>query len=351
MSIRSLSRAASALVLSLFLAACSAAALEDRAVTPSDDIRVDQAEIVHGVPDRGRNPAVVAIGIADQGLCTGALIAPNVVLTARHCVSKTSEQVRCPADEPQVLGDRAASSLLVLVGDDVTHAVPVARGRELVVPDVDALCDDDIALIVLDRPVVGIDPLDVRLHGVAKGDHVRAIGFGKKGNHVAAGTKVLREHVRVTEATATEFMVGEATCQGDSGGPALDEASGDVVGVVSRGGPSCDGADAHNIYTRTDAFLDLIKDALNRGALAATHQSASAAQDAGVTGKPPKNPGSGKTSDMGGACQSAIDCSAGVCVEDHGKQYCSRTCDTHDRCPAHYHCTHLTSGPSICTEH
>ena len=56
------------------------------------------------------------------------------------------------------------------------------------------------------------------------------------------------------DTSAREFLVGEATCQGDSGGPALDEASGEIVGVVSRGGPACDAANAHNIYTRTDAF-------------------------------------------------------------------------------------------------
>ncbi len=118
-----------------------------------------------------------------------------------------------------------------------------------------------IAIIVLDQAVKMAKPLPVRTHGVAQGDRVRAVGFGRTGDHGAAGTKLVREHVRVLSVTAAELTVGEATCQGDSGGPALDESTGEVVGVVSRGGPSCEGAGVHNIYTRVDAFSWLVEEA------------------------------------------------------------------------------------------
>ena len=72
---------------------------------------------------------------------------------------------------------------------------------------------------------------------------------------------MVREHVRVLSVSAAELTVGEATCQGDSGGPALDEDTGEVVGVVSRGGPSCEGAGVHNIYTRVDTFSWLVDEA------------------------------------------------------------------------------------------
>ena len=52
-----------------------------------------------------------------------------------------------------------------------------------------------------------------------------------------------------------EFEVDQATCRGDSGGPAIDAATGEVVGVVSRGG-SCS-ASGNHVYTRVDAYARL----------------------------------------------------------------------------------------------
>jgi S1-C subfamily serine protease len=139
----------------------------------------------------------------------------------------------------------------------------VALGADLVVPSSDELCSNDIALIHLDRVVSGVKPLAVGLDNQPPtGSYVRAVGFGKRSQKTGAGKKYARDHVRVLDRSAAEFIVGEATCNGDSGGPALD-ASGAIVGVVSRGGPGCTGADATNVYTRTSAFARLIKRALS----------------------------------------------------------------------------------------
>lgn len=311
----------------------------------ASDVSVDEVEVVHGVPDRGRDPSVVALAIGDGGLCTASLVSPRILLTARHCVSRTVQAVACPPSGVQVLGDRDPRSLTVLLGDDIASAHAVAHGEAIVAPAGVTLCGADIALVVLDTPVTHVKPLPVRTRGVTRGDRVRAVGFGRHGNEAAAGIKLLREHVRVLDVDAAEFTVGEATCQGDSGGPAIDESTGEIVGVVSRGGPSCEGADVHNIYTRVDAFRWLVDEAFARAS-----GIADPGADAGAKPSDAKHGTKEKpASDMGGPCEKGADCAAGVCVRDGDRQYCSRGCGSGDRCPAHYHCQPSGSG-SACIQ-
>ncbi len=299
---------------------------------------LDISEIVTGIADGGRDPAVVAIDLGGEGFCTGTLIATNVLLTARHCVSQTVNTT-CPAQGAQVVTNRDPTSLAILLGDDVTTAQVAAHGFELVLPFTGEICDHDIAGIILDSNL-DIPPNKLTKAGPESGHFVRTVGFGTlSADGGASPIKLLREYMTIGDISPTEFAVGEA-CTGDSGGPAFDESTGDLLGVVSRSGAACEGPDVHDVYTRADAFADLIAAALAEGVAVNAAAGLSTAKKA-AAGKPP--------TDIGQPCTTAADCSTGVCVNMPTGSYCSRTCDSQDRCAAGFHCTPV-DGTKVCVE-
>ncbi len=231
--------------------------------------------------DPRANPGVVALKIPSglsHDLCSGALIAPNVVLTARHCVIE-SVTTRVACDESgnskngkHVQFNKPASDIEIFTGASVNRSkTPAAIGRELVTPTSDYLCNSDIAMVVLDRDIADVEPMAIRLGAsVQPGEKIRSVGYGSNDAKLPLGTRLRKDGVEVLAIGSTvsksktalgphEFEVGRSICEGDSGGPAISEDTGAVVGVVSRGG-RCE-LDYGNVYIATAGWEKLFEQA------------------------------------------------------------------------------------------
>jgi len=219
--------------------------------------------------DTQANAAVVALEIGDPTqtsftLCSGVLVAADVVLTARHCVSvQLTTATQCDQNGNTLNGanfgaDQPLANVRVFVGPGIyQNEAPAASAKALFHPAGTTLCNGDLALVQLDRPITTVAPMRVRMKGgVTAGETVRAVGFGQNDQNQPIGTRFRKDGVAVLAVGSTvsssqtplgsnEFELGESTCGGDSGGPAIDETTGAVVGIVSRANSDCTLAYGH----------------------------------------------------------------------------------------------------------
>jgi hypothetical protein len=218
------------------------------------------APIINGKLSGVEDDATIWLGILNAdgypvGACSGSLLADNLVLTARHCVSRTiGEGVICSRTGTVKAGsggtvtrDYAPSTLAVLVGPRMKNKAD-AKGKALFVPEAKHLCNSDIALLVLDRHIPDAKIAKIRLDAPpVEGETITAVGFGVsntsgRGRKRRAGIPILAvgPAMEMGPVAPNEFAIGEGICSGDSGGPAFADSTGAILGVVSRGGNGAD---------------------------------------------------------------------------------------------------------------
>jgi secreted trypsin-like serine protease len=180
----------------------------------------------------GKWPAVV--GVRTGMICTGTLVAPDLVLTAAHCFDPEPDQpVRVYFGDDLFTGEVVSSDDWGRAPD---YCSPTDCGHDL----------HDFAWIRLPTPT-NVEPI-VPITNQAEFDesmHVGAlltlVGFGKDEDGVVGIKREVEVSLLEFTDSGREFRAGGDgydTCSGDSGGPALVQLrSGQwrLAGVTSRG--------------------------------------------------------------------------------------------------------------------
>jgi hypothetical protein len=176
------------------------------------------------------------------GLCSGTVIAPHWVLSAKHCYPS--------------IGVGAE----VAVGPDPNNPTYTMRVRR-------AIPHPSIDLLLLELTedattfVPGLTPLAVYPSSLSPmvGRTVEASGYGQQNNGRTGERRFTAERCYEVagDFLSVDGMGARGLCGGDSGGPVMYRESGTVyvLGALTGGDPSCVGQDH---YTRVDVARDWI---------------------------------------------------------------------------------------------
>jgi MYXO-CTERM domain-containing protein len=308
----------------------------------STQLDVTRQSVLGGYASPPEQNAVVLIVGPGDVRCTGVVVAPTLVLTARSCLyeltngTDTSQYVLCLP--------RGAGAPLLKALDPRSFEISVgtgtrrteAKGVRLYAGDKLDLCSSGVALLEVDTPLSPA-PMALRLDSGARLNELgKFIGWGidEKSPTMPPQDRLQRDvqvlavgdsAFKQLEVVAGSFITGEAGCLLDQGGPFISDESNAVVGILADLDPADPNAtvDEGLVYCRgaLDEFRSLdAQSGWIRDAFLRTNQVP------WLEGRPP-------LAAIGQSCVSAGDCSSGVCKSTTGgARFCSEDCSSTD-CP------------------
>ncbi len=328
------------LVVALALCGCESQTLarSDLGIIHGEPIGSDEYPsaaqlIVQGSMDVGGGPIP-----ATMPICTATLIAPDVALSAGHCVDPLliglQEMVFCVTfEEDQTwMMDPSYQSNPPLPDDAVCSSGAVQH------PDfrVDAMPPDglsnynDLSLVFLedaieDRPFAYM-PDEAEAEQLVEQMEVDIVGYGMR-DPIDTSTinERYRAHTFINELAEFEMQVGADSstgrkCHGDSGGPTYVDVETElteslrVIGVTSRAYAAMEDCNMGGVDMRVDAFLDWIEEAMIQ---ACDDGLRSECDEPGIPRPPLPDEGDDDDDDTGGGAGDS-GCSGGNPFQWHG---------------------------------
>jgi trypsin len=224
--------------------------------------------IIGGTPTlKGQYPWFISVGPFASFICGGALIAPDIFVSAAHCSGVFAR------------GAIVGSNELYESSSNITYLVDIVA--EVVHPNFTSspfTGTNDIMVLKISPPVTTLPVIRVNSDPNIPIDDasMQVMGYGLDANPIDGGAvqyTLMEAEVLKTNATACNrisnggpdiILCGLNTaplrlsCKGDSGGPLVDNDSGSLVGIVSFGvSGTCTSGDPSG-YTRISAFFDWI---------------------------------------------------------------------------------------------
>jgi hypothetical protein len=265
-------------MLSVLVAACG---------DPGEASVVPQREAVVGGEISGAEDDAVVRVVSRRPMpygsvsCTAVLLAPNLLVTALHCVASFDPVGRfeCRANgslDPTLgggwIGETVDPELLDVYFGTSLAPVVAAHGAHVLGAGSTAICLDDIAFVVLDTALPS-PGRPVRIsQRVQTGEEMTVIGYGQ--NEFPDTPRARRSRIPVldvgpddtsdglgTSAPRT-FVLGDGPCPGDSGGPALSDDTLTVTGVLAYFVSSdCQLPGTRGVFTELAPFRSLLESA------------------------------------------------------------------------------------------
>jgi hypothetical protein len=225
-------------------------------------VAVPAQAITFGQPDGNLHPFVGAVGFMNEGapwiICSGTLIAPDVFLTAAHCVAWLASS-NLDATDLWVSFDTTPESGTALLLPVAAYHYDLQYGH-------DAADAHDIAVVLLAEPIGGITPAvlppaglidQMKVDKLLKDQVFVAVGYGTVRNDKTGGPHALfwegmRRYVEQSYNAYTQSWLklsmnpstGDGgTCYGDSGGPHFLGNTNMVVSLTVTGDANCRATD------------------------------------------------------------------------------------------------------------
>lgn len=204
------------------------------------------------------HPWMVALTTASSqaAYCGGALVAPDRVLTAAHCISGYSlSSIRVVAGRTDLRTDEGEQRLVRDVWVHPGYRSPTTG--------------DDVAVLVLDRPVpYATVPLETSRSAYRAGTLATVLGWGYTSERGPSSpvlrsaqvplvadddcSAIFREFNPETMVCAGDPYGGADACYGDSGGPLV--ADGRLIGITSWGS-GCARERTPGVFVRVASYV------------------------------------------------------------------------------------------------